>query len=215
MSVKPIDPRKAIPKWVLEYSELQRRGISLEIVLKPPYVWRTPLGPYHGHPHTAKVVKSSSREADIYENLRSHAGAPANHTLPCDVLRSATEPSLLVMPCVKEFLTLWFESWTLIQLLDIFRQLSEVGLEFLHANRVAHLVWMSTTCHFDPYSFDVFSAGMALQQIAEWAYAEREQPWIVRRYIQWLIGSERGCTGVCTCRPTAQRAAKYSQSSNG
>lgn len=35
---------------------------------------------------------------------------------------------------------------------------------------------------------------------------EHELPWIPRRYAQWLVGDERGCTSVCRCRPTARRA---------
>lgn len=35
---------------------------------------------------------------------------------------------------------------------------------------------------------------------------EPDYPWIPRRYAQWLVGNERGCTSVCRCRPTARRA---------
>ena len=35
---------------------------------------------------------------------------------------------------------------------------------------------------------------------------EADRPWIPRRYAQWLVGNERGCTSVCHCRPTARRA---------
>lgn len=35
---------------------------------------------------------------------------------------------------------------------------------------------------------------------------EHDRPWIPRRYAEWLVGDERGCTSVCNCRPTARRA---------
>ena len=33
-------------------------------------------------------------------------------------------------------------------------------------------------------------------------------PRLVRKYVQWLIGHERGCETVCRCRPTAHCAKK-------
>lgn len=32
--------------------------------------------------------------------------------------------------------------------------------------------------------------------------------WIQKKLIEWLIGDERGCTGVCRCRPTARTALR-------
>ncbi|TFK87680.1 hypothetical protein K466DRAFT_490379, partial [Polyporus arcularius HHB13444] len=37
-------------------------------------------------------------------------------------------------------------------------------------------------------------------------YSSRPKPWGLQHYAKWLIGVERGCTGVCRCRPTARRA---------
>ncbi|KAI0325202.1 hypothetical protein GY45DRAFT_1261323 [Cubamyces sp. BRFM 1775] len=60
--------------------------------------------------------------------------------------------------------------------------------------------------HFDPYAWDVYCTGHILQNIMLLNYEERTPPQVVRWYVQWLIGSERGCTTVCHCRPTARRA---------
>ncbi|KAJ8473277.1 hypothetical protein ONZ51_g7977 [Trametes cubensis] len=37
-------------------------------------------------------------------------------------------------------------------------------------------------------------------------YEDEEIPRLASWYVQWLIGSERGCTTACRCRPTARRA---------
>ncbi|KAM5541246.1 hypothetical protein V8D89_005175 [Ganoderma adspersum] len=59
----------------------------------------------------------------------------------------------------------------------------------------------------DPYSFDMYCTGKLLQYTLKFApVEEHELPWIPRRYAQWLVGNERGCTSVCHCRPTARRA---------
>ncbi|KAI0633972.1 hypothetical protein C8Q77DRAFT_1108863 [Trametes polyzona] len=64
--------------------------------------------------------------------------------------------------------------------------------------------------YFDPYSWDVYCLGRtviravsinASDGLATWH-------WLVHRYVQWLIGNERGCTGVCRCRPTARTALR-------
>ncbi|KAM5541232.1 hypothetical protein V8D89_005161 [Ganoderma adspersum] len=59
----------------------------------------------------------------------------------------------------------------------------------------------------DPYSFDVYCAGRLMQFLLKFTFLEEpDYPWIPRRYAQWLVGNERGCTSVCHCRPTARRA---------
>ncbi|PIL34768.1 hypothetical protein GSI_02555 [Ganoderma sinense ZZ0214-1] len=61
----------------------------------------------------------------------------------------------------------------------------------------------------DPYSFDVYCAGKVMQRVLLYtALKEPDFPWIPVRYAQWVVGNERerGCTGVCRCRPTARRA---------
>ncbi|KAI0768325.1 hypothetical protein BD413DRAFT_134966 [Trametes elegans] len=62
--------------------------------------------------------------------------------------------------------------------------------------------------HFDPYSWDVYCLGHVCADLIEAAYRDHEEevPWLVQWYARWLIGKERGCTGVCHCRPTARRA---------
>ncbi|KAI0628803.1 hypothetical protein C8Q77DRAFT_1145482 [Trametes polyzona] len=57
----------------------------------------------------------------------------------------------------------------------------------------------------DPYSWDVFCLGRVMQDIIKYETPDYTHP-ITRWYIRWLLGSEHGCTGVCRCRPTAQRA---------
>ncbi|KAH9886270.1 hypothetical protein C8Q73DRAFT_769270 [Cubamyces lactineus] len=55
--------------------------------------------------------------------------------------------------------------------------------------------------HFDPYAWDVYCTGHVLQNIMA-----QEIPRVARWYAKWLIGSERGCTTACRCRPTARKA---------
>ncbi|KAI0629602.1 hypothetical protein C8Q77DRAFT_296399 [Trametes polyzona] len=59
----------------------------------------------------------------------------------------------------------------------------------------------------DPYSWDVYCLGHVLKAMAWDNYNGVEfesYPWTVRRITRWLIGDERGCVGVCHCRPTAR-----------
>ena len=81
----------------------------------------------------------------------------------------------------------------------------------------------------DPYSFDVYCAGKLMQfllkvspkydcyrtgslipgetETTQFTFLEEpDYPRIPRRYAQWLVGEERGCTSLCRCRPTARRA---------
>ncbi|KAI0349867.1 hypothetical protein OH77DRAFT_1431613 [Trametes cingulata] len=59
--------------------------------------------------------------------------------------------------------------------------------------------------HFDPYSWDVYCAAHVLEDIIRVNKAEHSAG-IARRYVQWLMGNERGCLDVCHCRPTARKA---------
>ncbi|KAL1943184.1 hypothetical protein VTO73DRAFT_4259 [Trametes versicolor] len=64
--------------------------------------------------------------------------------------------------------------------------------------------------HLDPYSWDVYCTGRTLEAITRFRYqsvTEAPHP-LAQSFIQWLIGDERGCTGVCRCRPTARDALK-------
>ncbi|TBU48898.1 hypothetical protein BD309DRAFT_911182 [Dichomitus squalens] len=61
--------------------------------------------------------------------------------------------------------------------------------------------------HFDPYSWNVYCLGNVFQRrLKLYSFGRPGEPWIIRRYIQWLTGTERGCVAVCHCRPTARRA---------
>ncbi|KAI0357938.1 hypothetical protein OH77DRAFT_1398603 [Trametes cingulata] len=65
--------------------------------------------------------------------------------------------------------------------------------------------------HFDPYSWDVYCLGHLLEVIAEVRRRHAipcRLPLDSGRYVQWLIGKERGCTSVCRCRPTAFTARR-------
>ncbi|KAH9846055.1 hypothetical protein C2E23DRAFT_623866 [Lenzites betulinus] len=62
----------------------------------------------------------------------------------------------------------------------------------------------------DPYSWDVYCVGRTLERLFE-QYTEQTNlriPWVAETYIKWLIGNERGCPGVCRCRPTARTALR-------
>ncbi|KAI0331350.1 hypothetical protein GY45DRAFT_1433939 [Cubamyces sp. BRFM 1775] len=58
---------------------------------------------------------------------------------------------------------------------------------------------------FDPYSWDVYCAAVAMEQALETCYGN-DSPLIARLYADWVKGKERGCATVCHCRPTARRA---------
>ncbi|KAI9069812.1 hypothetical protein FKP32DRAFT_1753634 [Trametes sanguinea] len=64
--------------------------------------------------------------------------------------------------------------------------------------------------HFDPYSWDVYCLGRVLEWIMK-EYCKEKQgiPRIAQWYIDWLIGDEQGCRGVCRCRPTARTARLF------
>ncbi|KAI0330101.1 hypothetical protein GY45DRAFT_1303599 [Cubamyces sp. BRFM 1775] len=64
--------------------------------------------------------------------------------------------------------------------------------------------------YFDPYSWDVYCLGHLLDQLMNYCVTlhATSPPWLLRRYAQWLIGNERGCSSVCRCRPTAKRALR-------
>ncbi|KAI0632473.1 hypothetical protein C8Q77DRAFT_1125892 [Trametes polyzona] len=59
----------------------------------------------------------------------------------------------------------------------------------------------------DPYSWDVYCLGRLLEELVKNTYrAGTRPPRAVHRAIDWLVGEERGCAGVCRCRPTAHQA---------
>ncbi|KAI0323813.1 hypothetical protein GY45DRAFT_1289828 [Cubamyces sp. BRFM 1775] len=58
----------------------------------------------------------------------------------------------------------------------------------------------------DPYSWDVYCLGRFFGYLLGRVYRKRTVPLLVRSYHRWLVGNERGCEGVCRCRPTVRRA---------
>ncbi|KAH9853203.1 hypothetical protein C2E23DRAFT_778132 [Lenzites betulinus] len=65
----------------------------------------------------------------------------------------------------------------------------------------------------DPYSWDVYCVGRTIEEVMKRVQDQSEfrktrPPWIATKCIQWLIGNERGCPGVCRCRPTARTALR-------
>ncbi|KAH9857406.1 hypothetical protein C2E23DRAFT_719678 [Lenzites betulinus] len=64
--------------------------------------------------------------------------------------------------------------------------------------------------YFDPYSWDVYCAGVTMEWLLKvsYRYIPPDPPWLAKTLVQWLIGDERGCSGVCHCRPTARTALR-------
>ncbi|KAI0352502.1 hypothetical protein OH77DRAFT_1428531 [Trametes cingulata] len=59
---------------------------------------------------------------------------------------------------------------------------------------------------FDPYAWDAYCLAELWGMLIECNYSDTPSPpWVARRIHKWLLGNERGCTGVCRCRPTARR----------
>ncbi|KAH9846053.1 hypothetical protein C2E23DRAFT_864267 [Lenzites betulinus] len=63
---------------------------------------------------------------------------------------------------------------------------------------------------FDPYSWDMYCTGRTFESLFKEHYEDRKlpTPWVAKSYTQWLVGNERGCPGVCRCRPTARTALR-------
>ena len=79
----------------------------------------------------------------------------------------------------------------------------------------------------DPYSWDMYCVGMAFRNMVyvrsfryycariatdlgmQHLYEKRSRPRLLVRYVDWIVGNERGCTsGVCRCRPDARTARR-------
>ena len=134
-----------VPTMVSEHPELKARGIVPEITLKPVgpsaypqlqdaeltlafqhIAWRTLYKPGGIPPYVVKIVKEGSEEADIYTRFLRYDRASPNHSVPCDVVRTESQRSLLVMPSIGGFKEQAFSRWTVSQLLDCLHQLVEV-----------------------------------------------------------------------------------------
>ncbi|KAI0357959.1 hypothetical protein OH77DRAFT_1318254 [Trametes cingulata] len=58
---------------------------------------------------------------------------------------------------------------------------------------------------FDPYSWDIYCLGRLFQWMTQCYYRGHGPPSRVAQWFAtWLVGDERGCSGVCRCRPTAR-----------
>ncbi|KAI0643522.1 hypothetical protein C8Q79DRAFT_915628 [Trametes meyenii] len=248
-----------IPNLLKTHPELRRRRIWLTDVLKPDYVYHTSVA--RPPTYAVKIVREDGLEGEIYEVLLKFSDK-RNHTLPCEVVRDAERPSIIIMPHMGSMRAIGrrITAWSLSEFLSVFLQIVE-GVEFMHEHRIVHMdiCWGNTAAagkrqveehshltegkmyfidfetsrllttdpgiqgavalpetqvkppgdmdRMDPYSWDMFCVGKLFQEMAERVYwREASPPWLVKRITEWLVGNERGCTGVCRCRPTAQRA---------
>ncbi|KAL1943192.1 hypothetical protein VTO73DRAFT_4267 [Trametes versicolor] len=67
--------------------------------------------------------------------------------------------------------------------------------------------------HFDPY-WDIYCIGRTMERFVWFRYTlihETSPPWLATKLIKWLIGNERGCTGVCRYRPSAHQAMQVAR----
>ncbi|KAI0364402.1 hypothetical protein BV20DRAFT_1005889 [Pilatotrama ljubarskyi] len=241
-----------VPDRLLRHSGLKCRGIVLNSALKPGVVFRTYRSQLTEPAYVVKVLDLSTEELPIYERLLRDIHCPANHTLPCEILRSEDHP-LLIMPLLGD----------LLPFISIVTTSLSQGIEYLHKLHIAHLDFCEgntlvaypedAACHntvvvnrvyiidfdtarqfalgpgsqraitlpetqvappdgstrFDPYSWDVYCLGRLFEQLLKAHYRNiGESPWLLRQYIKWLIGKERGCSGVCKCRPSATAARR-------
>ena len=102
-----------------------------------------------------KILDTDTEEAAICEKLQANLKSP-NHIIPAEVIRSPSEPPILLMPCLSIPGTVAFHRAPLSFLLSFFYQITEVyvghyayemsaemdaqGVEYLHDNRIVHLV---------------------------------------------------------------------------
>ncbi|TBU38118.1 hypothetical protein BD309DRAFT_1004540 [Dichomitus squalens] len=113
-------PLLKVPDFLKNHPELQSRGINLTLPLKPFAVYQTdPL--------------AGTGFARLQMNLES-----PNHMIPAEVVRSPSQPPLLLMPCLSRIDSVPFHNASLNFLLSFFHQIAE-GLEYLHRHRIAHL----------------------------------------------------------------------------
>ena len=124
------------PDWLLAHSDIVNRGI---VVLSPLKYVRPVLhflhiqiadvnpaqyGVYASETEPfciVKIVQEGSSEARMYDILLPDLANPANHTLPCEIVRS--DPPLLIMPKAQSLC--WVE--TAARIFDAFYQILEVG----------------------------------------------------------------------------------------
>ncbi|KAI0370821.1 hypothetical protein BV20DRAFT_943584 [Pilatotrama ljubarskyi] len=256
--------RAIVPERLLRHRGLQERGILPYYPIKPGVVFGTYDPDNDDAPqYVIKILDLSTQELPIYERLLRNLDCPANHTLPCEIIRS--DHPVLVMPMLSSIDASCIALDGGTPLAPLFRAFHELveGVEYLHALHIAHLdlcwgnVIMATPrmaaqhkgvvawgiyiidydtsrqltrrprrhpaitlpdtqveppdglTTFDPYSWDVYCLGRLLERTMEMYYRKQERPhWLARWFVTWLIGTERGCTKVCRCRPTAATARR-------
>ncbi|TBU55759.1 hypothetical protein BD310DRAFT_932964 [Dichomitus squalens] len=126
----------AVPGWLVDEPELQKRGIVPVECLKPSTVFCTSW--FTTPQYVVKVVhRNVTEEVDICAFLQQDPASSDNHIIPCEVVRS--HKTSLVMPYLPSVGTLLRidDDW-LAALLEVTRQLLE-GIEYLHRNRIAHM----------------------------------------------------------------------------
>ncbi|KAI0746351.1 hypothetical protein C8Q80DRAFT_1235064 [Daedaleopsis nitida] len=127
------------PQWLIDHPALKTRNIDLSEHVGPLKLGCAFYTAHLDCPNYAiKITEPNSEEADIYDKLMSHPMGPPNHTLPCNVIRSDTEKPILIMPFLRDLMSVGQWQWSLGTLLRQFSQILE-GVEFLHNAHVAHL----------------------------------------------------------------------------
>ncbi|KAI0668060.1 hypothetical protein C8Q78DRAFT_1048069 [Trametes maxima] len=126
-----------IPDLLKTHPELRRRRIWSTDVLKPDYVYNTSVA--RPPTYAVKIVRDDGLEDEIYEYLLRFSDK-RNHTLPCEVVRDAERPSILIMPHMTDINRLggYITKWSLSEFLAVFLQIVE-GVEFMHEHRVVHM----------------------------------------------------------------------------
>ncbi|TBU26189.1 hypothetical protein BD311DRAFT_726407 [Dichomitus squalens] len=128
-------PLLKVPDFLKNHPELQSRGINLTLPLKPFAVYQT--DPLAGTGFAVKILDPNTQEAAICERLQMSLES-RNHMIPAEVVRSPSQPPLLLMPCLSRIDSVPFHNASLNFLLSFFHQIAE-GLEYLHRHRIAHL----------------------------------------------------------------------------
>ncbi|TBU38322.1 hypothetical protein BD309DRAFT_994522 [Dichomitus squalens] len=227
-----------VPSWLIQHPELQRRGIHLAQTFRPGTVFATEWGksprtvvkivdPFKeeadildslqrdlacpaSHVVPCDVVRSDKLLAimpclfSIEELLFAseklsdgvaylHDRGIAHMDLCNPNVRATSDREAAFDPRLKAY-KLYIIDFDRSRKLDL-----KPGRLCRHPNGITHL---------DPYSWDVYCAGTWFLEYLETIVGDKPLPRIVDTFAQWLIGDERGCSGVCRCRPTAHRAGQ-------
>ncbi|EIW59044.1 uncharacterized protein TRAVEDRAFT_71254 [Trametes versicolor FP-101664 SS1] len=125
-----------VPGWLRTHPQLQKRGIvTLGDCLQPGAVWRTNV--MEPPIWVVKIVEPGNQEAVIYQRLQ-RSPCRRNHTVPCDIIDSEGQKTILLMPQVRSLAAARLSRWPLSKVMDVFLQVVE-GVEYLHEQRIAHM----------------------------------------------------------------------------